>query len=285
MVAWNGIGMNYGHQASYDSSVVESDLTYLASLGFTRLRLAMPTYGFTIAGSNSADLVTRALNHGFYATFGMTTGTGIGALTATTWSAFKTYLTGTLVPYAISIGLPELLIGNEADFEADGSTLTKATVRSDVRGLVATIKNAGYTGVVSYSTSVLELSNWVSEGIGSLDKIGFNSYDTLSNFTSRNTTIISTFGSKGYISEFGCITKGYSDYGNESDWYSDVVNRVTNLKSSGMSAGYFFCYRDGSFGLSQNSFALQLSPSGTRTALYAVQNVTTQAFNRFNVRS
>jgi hypothetical protein len=280
-MAWSGIGMNYGHQTTYDSTQAESDYTYLYSIGVTRVRIAMPTYSATTSITNCQDMVTRALNHGMYVVWGVATGAGVGALNATTWAAFKSYVTGTLAPWAQANGLPELCLGNEADYEADGTTLTAATVRSDVRAMATTVKSGGYTGKVSYSTTVLNLASWASEGIGSLDLIGFNSYDTLTNFKTRNPTIVADFGSKAYISEFGCITNGFSDYNDESAWYTDVINRVSSMQSAGVNCGYFFCYRDGGFGVTANTFALVLSNGSVRSARDAIKNVVAPVFSRF----
>ena len=285
MPAWSGIGMNFGHQVtpnSYDTSQIENDLTFLTSIGISRVRIALPTFGGGGSTANCQDMVMRALTHGFYVVWGVATGKNAGQLDATTWASYKSYVTGTLASWAQANGLPELCIGNECDYQADGTTLTAATVRSDVRAMVATVK-AIYSGVVSYNTTVLQLSGWTSEGIGSLDKIGWNSYDTLSNFQSRNPTIVSNFGSKGYVSEFGCITHGFSDYNDESAWYTDVVNRVSSLASNNVSTGYFFCYRDGGFGLTSDTFALVLSTNAVRSARDAIKNVVAPMFSVFQI--
>jgi len=283
MPPWSGIGMNYGHQQVYNSSQVESDLTFLSSIGIVRVRIALPSYNGSWV--NCQDMVTRALAHGMYVVWGISTGAGFGTLNATTWAAYKSAVAGTLVPWAQSVGLSELCIGNECDWQADGTTLTAAIVRSDIRTMVSMIKSGGYTGKVSYNTTILSniRTPWVSEGIGTLDLIGWNSYDVLTNFQNRNPVIVSAFGNQTYISEFGCITNGYSDYNDESLWYTDVVNRVSLMQSAGVQAGYFFCYRDGGFGLSPNTFALALSTGQSRVARDAVKNVVAPEFSGFCV--
>lgn len=280
MALWSGIGINYGHQISsisYDTVQVEADFTFLRALGISRIRIAAPPYnGNAQTILNCQDMVTRALAHGFYVVWGAATGVSAPNLTATIWTATKAYVTGTVAPWAQSNGLSELCLCNEADFEADGSTLTTATVRSDVRSMATSVKAGGYTGKVSYSTANLSAirTPWITEGIGALDLIGWNSYDTLANFTTRNGTIVSAFGNATYISEFGCITNGFSDYNDEVLWYTDVQNRIAAMQSASVAAGYFFCYRDGGFGLGANTFACMQTTNTPRLAREALGNAT-----------
>ncbi|HEX3640095.1 MAG TPA: hypothetical protein VHV10_02270 [Ktedonobacteraceae bacterium] len=273
MAIWSGIGLNYGHQQVYDVPQVENDFTYLKSQGVTRLRIAMPTYDaqshfFT----DGHDMVQRALAHGFYTTWGVGAGYGAGTITASRWAAWKAYITGTLVPWAQSAGLSELLLGNESDMQMDGTTITATTMRADIRALATSIKANGYTGKLSYSTGSpgTYRTPWSTEGIGDLDLIGFNSYDVFSNFNNRNVAIVSEFGNRGYISEFCSITNGYSDYNDETLWYNDVVARISNMKNTGIASGYFFCYRDGGYGLQPNTYALVKTDGGIRLARNAV---------------
>jgi len=273
MTIWSGIGVNYGHQHTYDAMQAEDDFTYLKANGITRLRIAMPAYdAASHFFSDGHDMVTRALNHGFYVTWGVGAGYGAGTITATRWSAWKSYVLSTLVPWAQSAGLSELILGNESDMQMDGTSLTAAQVRSDIRTLATTIKANGYTGKLGYSTGApgTYRTPWSTEGIGDLDLIGFNSYDVFINFNNRNIAIVSEFGDKGYISEFGCITNGYSDYNDETLWYNDVVNRISNMKNAGIQSGYFFCYRDGGYGLQPNTYALVLTDGSVRLARNAV---------------
>lgn len=287
MTIWVGIGVNYGHQISsliYDATQIESDFTYLRSAGVTRLRIAFPEYdGSAGLIANCQNMVTRALAHGFYVVWGVTVGFGAGTITATRWSAFKTNVIGTIAPWAQSVGLSELCLANENELSDDGTTLTDATMRADIRTMASTIKTNGYTGKVSYSTSILSTyrTPWASEGIGSLDYIAWNSYDTSTNFNIRNAAIVSSFANVTYISEFGSITNGYSDYNNESAYYNDVVARISSMQSSGVASGYFFCYRDGQFGVPANSFGLIQTNGIAHLARQAVLGITNTSWSLF----
>lgn len=269
---WQGIGINYGYQNMYDPAVAESDFAFLKAQGVTRLRIAMGGYDSALRTANGQDMVFRALSHGFYVLWGYSTDVGKPYLTASIWSAYKDAVINQLAPWAQQNGLPELCIGNECDYQADGTTLTAAQVRADIRAMATTVKANGYTGKVSYNTTIITsyYDAWVSEGIGDLDLIGWNSYDTLTNFQNRSPLIVSNFGNTGYVSEFGCIQYGYPDYNDETLWYNDVVARIASMRNTGISAGYFFCYRDGGYGLTPNTFALVETDDNIRLARNAV---------------
>jgi hypothetical protein len=267
MTIWSGIGMNYGHNvtaSSYNTAQVDNDLAYLKANGITKIRIALPGYDDTPMLSHCQDMVKRALAKGFYVVWGVATGVGYASCNATTWNRYKAAVAGNIASWAKNNKLSELCIGNECDFQADGTTLNASTVRSDIRSLAKNVKSGGFTGKVSFSTTALEtyMMPWITEGIGSLDCIGWNSYDIMANFNTRNSIIISAFGSKAYIAEFGGITNGYPDFNNENLYYIDTIGRIFLIKNAGISSGYFFCYRDGGFGMVPNTFGL-IETTGT----------------------
>src|SRR5207245_6464246 len=145
MTIWSGIGINYGHQYIYDTTQAENDFSYFNLVGIVKTRIVMPPYNSSKI-PNCQDMVQRALNHGFYVIWGVSTS---GIITATVWAAYKNYVLNTLVPWAQSVGLPELQLGNEFELHVDGTSLTAATVRSDIRSMATSIKSGGFTGKVS----------------------------------------------------------------------------------------------------------------------------------------
>lgn len=269
--------MNYGHQPVYNTTQTENDFTFLKSNGVGRLRIFMPTYNDTTDIPHCQDMIARALAHGFYVVWGVSTS---GVLTATVWSAWKSYVTGTLVPWATSNGLPELCLGNEFELHTDGTTLTSATVRSDLRSMASSIKAGGFTGKISYSTSVSYpnvKSDWIAGGIGSLDYIAWNIYADLATFDLYSQHIVSQFGSANtYVSEFNSISGGYPDFNDETLFYNDTLVRVNSIRNAGVQSGYFFCFRDGGFGVPANSFGLVQTKNTANWAHYALKAITGQ---------
>jgi hypothetical protein len=273
MTIWTGIGINYGHQSLYDASQVEADFTFLKAQGITRLRIAMPTFDSTSGAiANGQDMVQRALNHGFYTVWGVVVGYGPGTITASRWAAGKAYILNTLVPWAQSNGLSELCLTNESELSADNTTITAAQIRADIRSMASTIKAGGFSGKVSYSTSILQTyrTPWITEGIGVLDLIGFNSYDVLTNFNARNSAIVFAFGDRTYVSEFGSNGGGYPDFNNEQAFYNDTSARIMSIQNAGIASGYSFCYRDGSYGVPPNTFGLVKTDGTVHLARNAV---------------
>lgn len=275
MAIWAGLGFNYGHNfttANYDTALVESDLIFLKSQGINKLRIVFPAYNGTMI-ANCQDMVLRALAHGFYVIWGVATGVSSPNLTATIWTAYKPYVTGTLAPWAQANGLSELALGNECDFQVDGTTLLASTVRADVRSMCSTVKSGGYTGVVSYDTAATTtiVANWATDGLGTLDKIGWNNYNgAVPGFITVTNSIATDFGALGYMSEFGSKGGGYPDFYDENGFASDTVSRISAMQSAGTPSGYFFCYRDGAFGLGANTFGIVQTSGVARFARGAI---------------
>lgn len=286
MAIWSGIGMNYGQQFNdfnYSTTQVESDFTTLRSQGVNKIRINFPGYQSIPSLPNSQDMAIRALAHGFYTVLGVDPGVGTAGLTATIWTAFKAYVTGTFAPWAQSVGLSELAVGNECDNRVDGTTLTVATVQSDVLAMATSIRSGGYAGKISYDTAANStlIAAWVSTGVASLDYIGWNNYDLLVNFQSNMPVFFSDFGAKAYISEFGGINNGYPDFNNEGLFYQDTVDRLVSMQQNNISSGYFFCYRDGSDSVPANTFGI-IQPNGVaHLALNAVLGISTPFFGQF----
>src|SRR5689334_14145738 len=96
MSIWSGIGVNYGHQAVYDTTQTEADFTFLKAQGVNRLRIAFPPYNGTTSITNAQDMVIRALTHGFYVVWGVASS---GTVDATYWSNLKNSVMNTYAPW------------------------------------------------------------------------------------------------------------------------------------------------------------------------------------------
>lgn len=273
MSVWPGLGMNYGHQfphSPYDANQVAADLAFLRSMGVAKLRIAFPIFdGGASTTTALQGLVQTALGMGFYVVWGVTSGSNVNAAR---WASFKSYVANTLVPWAQSLANPQLELsrGNEEEFHCDGTTLTVNTVVADM----ANLSTAGYTyGPSSYQTSVSFLSNWSSNGLGSLDKIGFNAYSlgpVSMAFNANN--VVAAFGAKGYLSEWG-TPNGYNDFKNEVQFMTILKRQTAALRATAISDAYYFCYRDGSFGLPSNAWAIKMTDDDMRLATPALFGV------------
>ncbi len=258
--------MNYGHQAPhnpYNTAQVAADLAFLKSVGIVKLRIAYTTFD-AASVTSLQSLVQTALAAGFYVVWGTTAG-GSSPVTATRWASFKNYVLTTLAPWAQAQSTTnlELAIGNEEELHCDGTTLTVATVISDLAQLAASVKTVYTIGQVSYQSPITFLNNWVANGLGGLDRIGFNAYSVVAaGLKNYATNVVTNFAGKGYLSEWGTPT-GFNDFGNEQAFATVIKNQIIMLQTIGIDA-YYFCYRDGSFGLPTNAWAIKMADDNFR---------------------
>lgn len=276
----SGMGMGYGWQiasSTYNATQVAADLAFLHLAGIRKLRLYLP------GSLSSADiaavqaLAVQCLQAGFHVRWGVCTAKSNLTLTATQWTAYKTFVTGTIAPWAISVGLPELILGNEEEGHADGTTLTAATVRADIKTMAASVISGGFIGVTAYDSEVnhSNIANWKADGIGTNLYLYFNQYDRLATFETSVAQQAAAFGSRTGISEFNgqnlnVALDGFKAFNNEPDYYNDTLTRIQAMKDYGISNFYWFTFRDGNAVGYTDVYALALTTGAYRQAMSAV---------------
>lgn len=269
MAYWLGLGINYGHQAPhspYNSTQLTADLKFLRSMGVGKIRIAYPSFDDATATMAALkNLVQIALAMNFYVVWG-TVSSGASKTDATRWAAFKNNTLTVVAPWAQSLSNPhlELSIGNEEELHCDGTTLTTATVVSDMANLATAAQSVYTAGPISYQSPITFLNNWVANGLGGLDRIGFNAYSLGSGIGVLAGNVAAAFPGVGYLSEWGS-PNGFADFKNEDFFRTVMKKQVTALKNVGIDA-YYFCYRDGSFGLPANAWAVKMTDDNFRTA-------------------
>ena len=239
--------MNYGYVVNtYAKSFIVSDLTYLKNLGFAKLRVALPAYNTSAATIiKQQEIVTTALDMGFYVIWGVCAPTNF---TDVQWAAFKAYVTDTIAPWAQSLNNEnfELSIGNEEEALNNGANAPDdATVRSDIRSLATTIQGIYTVGNISYQAPVTNIADWISEGIGDLDKIGFNIYLSLNNFYTNVKNAFDAFGVAFELTEWN-VQSGFKGSPNEDMNEKEIRDRLQIIKDLGVGAAYFFTYNHSS---------------------------------------
>lgn len=268
MAVWSGLGINYGHQfpnKPYDQLQVGTDLVFLKSLGVTRLRLAFPLWNDSSAIASCQSLVDTALGMGYYVIWGVVSQSPTDA---TQWEAYKDFIRETLAPWAQSLQNPrfELSLGNEEELHCDGTTLTVPAVTAGIASLATEVQSIYTHGSVSYQASILHVGDWTANGAGGLDRLGFNCYTRTAAGSAFQANIVKTaFPVKGYIAEWGTAS-GYSDFGSEQAWRDVTYAQRKALQASGLPDAYYFAYRDGSFGLPANAWALMQTNGNLRLA-------------------
>jgi hypothetical protein len=190
--------------------------------------------------------------------------------TASTWVLFKQYIMNTLAPWAQTLANThfELSIGNEEELHCDGATLTVATVITDLANLATEVKSMYTYGPVSYQSPITFYTNWASNGLGSLDRIGFNAYALGSGIAVHANHVLTSFPGKGYLSEWG-TPNGFLDFPSEALWRDTLFSQVQALADVDIDS-YYFCYRDGSFGMPANKWAIKQTDDNFRLAAPAL---------------
>lgn len=245
-------GINIGNDQSsttnapYQTVQNESDLALLKGK-VSRVRIAL-AYGLNTHDVNNLKrLAIEAKQDGFYVQFGITAGADPDVHTY-----YNQWLTTDVIDAAVwaqAHHIDEFLIGNEEDWyaEAEGAFVTKTPteIRTDVKNEVPEIRKV-FSGSIVYSDAETTLDDWAKEGIGGLDRIYFNVYDTLPNFQMLVSKIVTDFGTNhGGISEWS-TQHGYSDMIRNgmtpTQYTQELMKRVAIVKESGLPA-YLFTLR------------------------------------------
>lgn len=269
MAVWSGLAMNYGHfdpHNPYNTTTVANDLALLKSLGVTKLRIASPPYDSSDM-ANVKTLTLQALGLGFYVVIGTTTGTALVDLAK--FIEFENYCTTDLLPWCQAqqnVNL-EVHLGNEESLHTAGAGMTLADVISRLKALATTAQGIYTYGKISTTEVSTYISDWVSAGKGDFDYMSFNCYSVGPvSIRAQADAIVAGFGANGYISEWG-TPHGYQDYDSEEIWKQITKKQVNSLIASGIADAYYFTYRDGSFGLITDGWALKTSTGEFRPVI------------------
>jgi hypothetical protein len=200
---WTGQGMNYKGGQSY----WEADATELLSIGISKVRIHIPA----IVDQYWRDCAIYFKSRGFYVIAGITEGS---TLTAANWDTYATKVVDEATYAQANSMCDEFLIGNELHYKIDGTTLTQAQLRTNLKTLATSVK-AVFSGYVTYSfdTNGEPVTGWVAEGRGTIDYLAYNAYNEYVQVGNngyiweRQTTnnvpgLIAEFGDNFYISEF-----------------------------------------------------------------------------------
>lgn len=245
-----GINLNFT-AAGVD---IPTQLIELKKFGFTEVRLNIIRYNTTqTAINNWRGYAKLALKMGFEKViFGFGAGSGI---TSTNLSAYEAGILEQAVWFQAQ-GDPrlEFQIGNEEELHHDAS-VSDLQVRNFIRQLAVKVKQI-YSGTVSYSSSVFigdEYIKWDVEGLGGLDRIGFNLYGSDNFFKLCVQQINTRFGKRAFVSEWG-TNNGYQDYSSEEVYFRTIARRAKVLIEVGIEA-YFYNFME-----SGNRWGVKLYP-------------------------
>lgn len=231
----SGININF----TANGVDIPTQLAEVKAAGFTSCRLNILDFNSSSIESWKSYAL-QALKLGFsHVVFGLSAGTT--GITSSNWSNFSAaVLTLAQWFYNQNDARLELQIGNELELHHDGS-ITNSTLRSNIRTLATSCKATCPNTVVSYASSIAngdEISSWTSEGLGGLDRIGFNLYGADSTFNTSAQALVANFSGKAYVSEWG-TSNGYLDFNDEQAYAGAINSRRKVLASTGLETYYY----------------------------------------------
>lgn len=235
--------VNYGHfTKTYNDFApggkIPTDFANLKADGITCIRIVLDNFFGNSATTTDLDLATTSVADGFYTIYGTTIGSP--NISSSTVDSYMTFTRSTMEPLMQQWNISEFTMGNEEEYHVDNSSISTTTLQNDLNALAGQVKALGYTGKVSYQTEQGQIANWNALGLRNLDLIGFNVY---SSFAAIAASIVSDFGSAGYISEWNPSFQGINGYSSQNYWAADAQNVQKILIASGISRYYWFTYR------------------------------------------
>jgi hypothetical protein len=162
---------------------------------------------------------------------------------------------------------------NGSTTDAKITDFTKAALRSNLRGTVASVK-AAFSGTVSTSVADDDYAGWVSDAdMGSFDMLGYNPYgqNSLDTFTTRVAALCAAFPGKIKVTEFAMhsswsLTRvkgiGPAAAGFDEQYRYAIVDRINAMRAQGVAEAYLFTWHT-----SDDGYAVQLFNGGYRSLL------------------
>jgi hypothetical protein len=239
---WSGLGMDVEDMGYYMDNIPEFDgyIDTLLANGFTQLRIHMPDYADSKDITASKAAVLRAIAKGAEVIWGVCA--SITGTTAANWSDYRTAVLSAAA-WAQANGVYEFLLGNEEERHNDGTTLTDAQLRINLRSLATEVQAIFTRGNVGYGNSCTYLSNWLTEGRGDIDQLSWMVYIDEENWKNKVDAIVANFGADHtYINEFNVDAGG--EVWDEAVQAAGITEMLDYFKASGITRVFFFCYTD-----------------------------------------
>lgn len=221
------------------------------------------TVGTLTQGGGTAT-VTTAGNHGYVS--GATV-TIAGATPGGYNGAFTITKTGSnTFTYACSSSLSSPATGTITCRD-----MTNAQMISYITAAGTTAAQYFTNGPVSYNSLSMALADWLTSpaannGLGGLSQIGFNLYDSGSTLTAELNSIVAKWSSNAYVSEWSTFD-GINPYnGDEQRWAVLIRNLRITLQTAGVARAFYFCFRDGGYGVNANWWSIMQTNNTLRLA-------------------
>lgn len=244
---WTGLNFNYGHDTQIGvitatrTQQINADLDNFKAMGIKKIRVAMNYFGYSFGITAVKAVVVAAKARGFYVIWGVD-GSGFAWHTDLNWRSYVNAVKLNAA-WAQANGVDEFMVGNEIEYsQTVTGQLTNAVPK--IKKLAAEVKNNIFFRTVSYAVAQDALeSEWIAEGKGYLDKLGYNVYGSNGDFTdwqNKITTFYNAFGSNMYISEWNLHATWSSFPQPESAQATAIETRAQWLQDTYPTLEHFF---------------------------------------------
>ena len=237
---WSDLGMNlFPSENSYVDTILDN--------GFTEFRHLINYRAASATMANSKAMIIRAIAKGAKIIWGVSAPTPI---TASNRPDFHAAILAA-AQWAQDNGVYEFQLGNEEEYHVDGTTMTVAQIRLNMKSTAAEVQNIFTRGNVSYACAAdtSAISEWKTLGRGSIDIISWNLYIGGTTFNdgwkTKINNIIKNFGvDHTYLSEFNLSFLSLDSYStDETVQAAKISEMIDYIKASGMTRAYYFHWK------------------------------------------
>ena len=210
---WPGLGiMIFGFNV--DTKVFDNDIDVLQANGFTEIRLDIQEYSDSDVVALSKAAALCAVAKGNKVIWGVTS---LPPITSTNWTDFRAAILSA-AQWAQDNGVFEFSLGNEEETKVDGTTLTAAQLRTNLKAVATDVQAIFTNGNISYSIDRHSIDSWVSIGKGDIDIMAANVYrggdgEYSDHWKTEIDQLVAAFGVNGtYLTELNLSWSGINDY-------------------------------------------------------------------------
>lgn len=145
---------------------------------------------------------------------------------------------------------------------------TNATIFQNICDKATELKATYPNLKMAYRSSGSKIPTWnARNNLGGLDYIGFNIYGYPNTIYSQLKAAYDKWGNKTMVTEWSTDGGFFSRVNNTEDRWQDDLDAVQKvIRSFGIDKAFYFCYRDGGFGVTANSYALMRDDNKLRLA-------------------
>jgi len=241
---WSGLQLNFFPSENIYIGTAMAD-------GFTELR-HLVMYNDSLGMSDSKAKVLSWIAKGAKVIWGVSAPGAPTPITAANWPNYHAAILDA-AQWAQNNGVYEFQIGNEEEYHIDGTTMTVAQIRLNMKSTATEVQRIFTRGNVCYTCAadMSAINEWNVLGRGDIDLIAWTLYvQTPSSsdwdwWKSKIDNIIAKFGATHtYLSEFNLNCFSLDSYStDETVQAAKLSEMVDYVRASGMTRAYYYQWK------------------------------------------